>query len=145
MDAGQLNTLRTIANECPFIYGDAVYQARMLLHPYDSIGTEYSNPCNNSNHSMLTLPETEDGSAKKFGLYPNPNKGEMTLFYTLNELDKGEIVIYNLEGCKINSYILDANANSLSFTENELSNGVYLYHVYINNKIIQTDRIVIIK
>ncbi|MBL7890398.1 MAG: hypothetical protein JNL24_12655 [Bacteroidia bacterium] len=40
-NAGQLATLRAIANECPYEYGIAVYEARMLVQPYDSLLTVY--------------------------------------------------------------------------------------------------------
>ena len=142
-DASQLATLRTIANECPFEYGDAVYSARVLLQPYDSIGTDYAEPCI-ENRSMISSDEAsimEQG----FELFPNPNKGIMTLVYQLNETDRGELSIYDLAGRKLKAYSLITGNTTLTIEENDLSNGVYLYQVIINDKKVKTDRVVIIK
>ncbi|MGQ0829391.1 MAG: T9SS type A sorting domain-containing protein [Bacteroidota bacterium] len=39
---------------------------------------------------------------------------------------------------------LNEGSNTLSINENELRNGVYLYQIIINDKIIKTDKLVII-
>jgi len=71
--------------------------------------------------------------------------GEMVLAYKIEESEKGEVVIYNIEGRKISSYILNANSSSIIIRENDLSNGIYLYKIYVNDKAVKTDRIIIIK
>ena len=143
LDASQLTTLRIIANECPFEYGDAVYSARVLLQAYDSIGTEYSEPCE-EDRSMISASEV-NVREQGFVLYPNPNKGIMTLAYQLNDSDNGELSIYDLAGRKLKTYPLNTRNTTLTIEENDLSNGIYLYQVIINDKKVKTDRVVIIK
>jgi len=80
-----------------------------------------------------------------FELFPNPNNGIMNFNYHLKASEKGEVVLYNIEGRKINSYNLNANSSSIIIKENDLSNGIYLYKIYVNDKAVKTDRIIIIK
>ncbi len=81
----------------------------------------------------------------KFKLYPNPNNGTMLLDYSLNSTEKGELMIYDLTGKKIITYSLN-NANSqLQINDEEFNNGIYIYHIVVNDKIQKSDKLVIIK
>jgi Secretion system C-terminal sorting domain len=149
---GDLTTLRNIAGMCPYTEGTAVYLARSLVMPYDLGGTEYENACEVllDGRTMLanTNSETEEVTIENetaFLLYPNPNNGSMMLNYAINATDNAMLFIYDVTGRAINNYKLDASANTLSIKENELVNGIYLYKVLINGKVVKTDRLIIIK
>jgi len=96
------------------------------------------------NRSMIASSE-ENYLENAIQLFPNPNTGSMTLTYNLNEGDKGELIIFDLTGRKLNTYVLNSNSSYTTIEENNLSNGVYLYQVNINSKPVKTDRLIIIK
>jgi hypothetical protein len=144
-DAGQLATLRAIANKCPYEYGIAVYEARMLVQPYDSLLTVYENICEGEQNRMMFSETNTTITFREFTIYPNPNNGSMNLNYEIGSHDKGEVIIYDISGRKINAYVLNANVNILKIDENALENGVYMYSIFINGQIAQSDKIVIIK
>ncbi len=87
----------------------------------------------------------EHQKIKPFTISPNPSNGNMVLQYSLNPSDKAEINIYDISGKLINSYLLNASESKISINEEHLNNGIYFYKIIINNKIIQSDKLVIIK
>lgn len=93
----------------------------------------------------ITSVENIAISNYQFQVYPNPNNGKMILDYSLNSNDKGEIVIYDVTGKLITSYSLDNKINQLIIDNEQLNNGVYFYHIEVNNKIVKSDKLVIIK
>ena len=78
-------------------------------------------------------------------MYPNPNNGTMQLDYTLNEGDKGELTIYDLMGRTVNRYFLHADEHMLFIREEALKNGIYIYRLVINDKMVSSDKLIIIK
>lgn len=144
-NANQLSTLRAIANECPYEYGIAVYEARMLVQPYDNLLTVYENACEGAQNRMMFSETNTAVTFREFTMYPNPNNGSMNLAYEVGAKDKGEVIFYDLSGRKVNSYSLNANESNLKIDENALENGVYMYSILINGQIVQSDKIVIIK
>ncbi|MGZ4155739.1 MAG: T9SS type A sorting domain-containing protein [Bacteroidia bacterium] len=147
-DSTELSTLRDIAGMCPYSEGTGVYLARSLVMSYDPEGTEYQNSCEiatDRSMSLIDAPTQETAVENNFVLYPNPNNGEMTLNYKINEQENGNLIIYDITGRQINSYKLTSANNSLIIKENELSNGIYLYKIVIGTKTVKSDRLVIIK
>ncbi len=80
-----------------------------------------------------------------FNLYPNPNNGSMMLDYNLKDNTNATLQIVDITGKLINTYKLQNNVGSLSINEQSLINGVYFYRILVGDKIIKTDKLVIIK
>ncbi|MGQ0828229.1 MAG: T9SS type A sorting domain-containing protein [Bacteroidota bacterium] len=78
----------------------------------------------------------------KINLYPNPSNGNILLNYTIKQ--NGILNIYDVTGKLIEEHELSANRNELQLTTN-LNNGIYLYHVIMNDKIMKSGKLVIIK
>jgi len=93
----------------------------------------------------LNIGIQEHQKIKPFTISPNPNNGNMLLQYSLNPTDKAEINIYDISGKLINSYLLNSSANKISINEEQLENGVYFYQIIVNNTIVQSDKLIIIK
>jgi ribosomal protein S6 len=117
----------------------------MLVQPYDSLLTVYENICEGEQNRMMFSETNTTITFREFTIYPNPNNGSMNLNYEIGSHDKGEVIIYDISGRKINAYVLNANVNILKIDENALENGVYMYSIFINGQIAQSDKIVIIK
>ncbi len=141
----------SIANQCPISGGDGVYQARVLLMTIENNVIEFVDNCNEKS-SIRSEPQVNITSSylqtitsSNYKLYPNPNNGNMLLDYTINQGDTGIIKIYDLAGKLICSYPLNANNNQLQINNADLNNGIYIYHITVNNTIVKSDKLVIIK
>jgi Secretion system C-terminal sorting domain len=88
-----------------------------------------------------------ENTLSKIGLkvYPNPSNGLMQVDYKIAENAKAELIIYDLTGRMLSSYQMDGGTNSLQIDEDKLDNGIYFYQVIINNEIIESNKIVIVK
>jgi len=140
--------LTNLINGCVPRDGIVVLQARALYSLiYSDFTIRYDNcPVNNNSKSdAQSITHTNNTNERFINLYPNPNTGYMTLDYLLNDNEKGLLTIYDIAGRKISSYELLSGQSSLIINESLLKNGIYYYNVIINNELIKTDRIVIIK
>ena len=81
----------------------------------------------------------------QFNLYPNPNNGNMQLDYTLGHREKGELIIYDIRGKELRNYQLTEGKGVLVIGETAFKNGIYLYKIRVNDKVVITDKLVIIR
>ncbi len=81
----------------------------------------------------------------KWNLYPNPNKGVMTLEYDLGNMNDATMNLYDVTGKLLTVYKLPSAKGTLQMNEQTLENGIYFYHILVEGKSIKTDKIVIIK
>ncbi len=87
----------------------------------------------------------ENQSITTFKLFPNPSNGMISLQYLLNADDKAEMRIYDLAGRFIDSHLLNSSVNQLIINEDHLNNGIYFYQIIIDDKVVKSDKFVIIK
>ena len=80
-----------------------------------------------------------------FNLYPNPNDGNMTLNYQLKLKETGIMKLYSSMGILVGSYKLDPMNNKLIVNNLTLASGVYTYQVIIKNKLVYSNKVIIIK
>jgi hypothetical protein len=80
-----------------------------------------------------------------FDLYPNPSDGNLQLHYTLQANEKGKMLVYDLSGKQLKEYLLPSNNSQLQITNSDLESGVYFYQIIINDRIMKSDKLIIIK
>jgi hypothetical protein len=138
--------LNNIAIQCPLSGGNAVYQARITLMTMANDVIEFIDNCDKGQRSLIqSHPVTENGDFN-FRLYPNPNDGNMTFDYSSPDYSNGKLMLYDVTGRFVNSYNLNEGLNnSLKISEDQLQNGIYIYKIFVNNEIIASDRVVIVK
>ncbi len=90
-----------------------------------------------------SVDELSDGLSIK--LYPNPNNGQMQLNYKLNEGDNGELRIMDVTGRLIAKYNLLSTPNTLQISQTGLDNGIYLYQVLTNGRLVNSNKLIIAK
>ncbi len=103
-------------------------------------------------------PQQESSSRIKLHKsYPNPAKGTTQIsFSSKTQITQPEITIYNLIGQKLatlsceeenseDGYRFYVDWNCTSDNGEEVPSGVYLYNVSVNNSIIQTDKLMIMR
>ena len=84
-------------------------------------------------------PATDAVLAHK--LYPNPNNGSFTLWLQTEELDVSNIVVWNLTGQKVYTNTVTRGENQIDL---DVSNGLYLYKITVNNSTEWTGKISIV-
>ena len=95
-------------------------------------------PCTDTNDAVI---EYEDPFHLK--LFPNPNDGNMTASYTLKQNDKALFTIYDVMGKEMNDYKLNSSSDKLEIKDLHLKNGIYFYRVIVNDRVVKSDKIVI--
>lgn len=89
---------------------------------------------------ILNYKETKD----IVNVYPNPSNGSFSFEYTIKQDDTGIIRIYDLTGKLVEEQQLISDKNQLQLNST-ICNGIYLYQVIVNDSIIKSDKLVIIK
>jgi hypothetical protein len=146
LTAQEIIILQGIAQLCPFTDGNAVYLARGLLAPIDTI--EYISSCEGEteeNSERIAAPYVQESNSASFKLYPNPTNGSVTLDYQLNETETGKLDVYTITGNLVISIDLDNAQKSKTVTLPQIDSGVYLYKVTVNGELKKVERLVIIK
>ncbi len=144
--AGDSSAIYSIASQCQSQGGNVVWQARMMY--FDIIGerVSFDDYCLEEGKSMVHNTNTSaPKQSNNVRLYPNPNNGNFTLEYHLEDNETGSIAIYDIAGKLIKNYTLNASNASASIDADAMEAGIYLYDVLINNTKVKNDKLVIIK
>ena len=132
----EYQTLRTIAEKRPVLFGDAVYTARVMIGEEGASMDSY----------RLAHPENNEISASTIGkIYPNPTKDEAYLDYQLKEGQKGTISIYSISGQLLYEKALNSDNSKLIISTSNLNSGLYFYKVIVDEAIIANEKLMIIK
>ncbi len=78
-------------------------------------------------------------------VYLNPASEFLSINYKIEVSDIGMFEVYNLMGEKIITLILNSSEGEQKLSLSTLSSGSYLYKYTINNRIVKTDKLVIVK
>jgi len=78
-------------------------------------------------------------------VYPNPNDGKFLLKYSIPDKQSVEFIIFDVIGSKLKTYQLEGGMKERNIANKALKNGLYFYKVIVNNRVILTDKLVIIK
>ncbi|MBI4649014.1 MAG: right-handed parallel beta-helix repeat-containing protein [Bacteroidia bacterium] len=101
----------------------------------------------------LNIPvnKTQNESQKQannylFGSSANPVKENAVIWYQLPEnCTDARLDIFDNTGRKINSYRLSEQENSLEIDFKNLDNGIYFYRLVLDDKPVETKRLIVIK
>jgi bacillolysin len=119
------------------------------IEPACSGGARYAstNIPNNSGVSGANEISTarEVHSTNFIMCFPNPNNGNMSFKYHLNDNEIGEILITEITGKKINSVKLPQGSENYSFYDPSLQSGIYYYQFKVNGNTVKSDKIIISK
>jgi hypothetical protein len=95
----------------------------------------------NDSIKLNLLPYEKDS----LSVYPNPNDGNMSVDYNLNESEAGTFILYDLLGKELINFQLYSGKNIFTITDKNLEKGIYTYRAFAGNKQIASDKIVVIK
>ncbi len=108
------------------------------------------NTCTNNNNARITAPASENTEniqpEKTHGvkIYPNPTKDEFTVEYYYDEGKTGRLEIYSVLGEKLVNIEIKPN-EILNINVSSFYKGVYLCKVSVNNIIVYTEPLIIIR
>jgi hypothetical protein len=145
-----LDNLSAIADLCPQLYGNAVYQSRALLQSITYVGKMYVDSCDNSKVRKSVWLDDEpksvsvaDGVQAK--LYPNPNNGSFTLAYDLKKYNAADVLVYDVTGKVVYKTNLDNLENLKQINTSNLQSGIYFIQLIHDKNLLWTDKLVIQK
>ncbi len=155
-EATTLEDIKTLALQCPYIAGDAVYKARNILAPIET-NMRYDDLyiCNNQGvyKGGINTYNTENESL--FGdetilknslvlniakVYPNPSEGLLKIDYKI-ETD-GALKLYDISGRLVRTIALPSNTQHIITDIQDLVNGIYTYSISISNQIFNHGKLV---
>ncbi len=143
----EIKKLQSIAIQCPYEGGYGVYSARALLSAMDN--TVYSNTCESGmpNKSGLKLaPSGSDttGNFRGISVYPNPANDKLNVALDLKDGQTATLTVYDLTGKLALSSIITGNS-IVEVSTFILSEGLYIYKIDIDNTLVKTGKLSIIR
>ncbi len=145
--SGQIDSLESIASQCPEEGGNAVFKARSILAVINE-NTLFDDdefnciPVEERNRDQARVAES---ILLEFKLYPNPAKDEIMLEWPSNLAGEGTVVLFDLTGReKFRRALIFDNHKTLLQT-NTLPAGIYLCKVIKGNVVIYTEKIILIR
>ncbi|MDQ3108401.1 MAG: T9SS type A sorting domain-containing protein, partial [Bacteroidota bacterium] len=149
ISAQQRTDIENIAAQCPVTGGPAVYQARALLTAVYDDYVEWVDNCNFPNSPPAPRfgnpSPGENASSAAVNLYPNPNNGEMSLDYTLQEGQTAVFYILDVTGRVLMTKELANNEQHTQVSAADLASGIYIWQVIIDGKVARIDKLIIAK
>lgn len=120
--------LYSIAYQSPRVSGNAVYQARAMLGLIILDTETYS-----AKSAQLTNADNIE-SESNLKLYPNPATELIQYEFDIEEMEKGNIKIYNILGSVLEEINVNHKISKGSIDLTKFSKGVYLFELNIFGK-----------
>jgi hypothetical protein len=144
MDSTQLAFITNLAYACPSNYTTANAQAVLHLL-YGTEFEECEEMANRRSFSLIkdvvfTIPDTDAWVEDNF---PNPFTDETLINYYLPEESTGSIVVTDMYGREIASYILANGENTLNVKSDAWAPGVYSYSFIVDGKSLEHKKMII--
>lgn len=156
----EIDDINTLAFQCPYVAGNAVFKARMLNAMYYP-GAYYEDLeiCNNIgvykngkglfdeennviNHRVSDLTVLNNENIK---LYPNPASENVTLQYQLANNENGILILFDILGREVKRILLSNKKETVMINVHDLQQGVYTYQYVVNDIQRSTGKLIIAK
>lgn len=124
-----------------------VVQGVSALTKYEVYSLPGTIPCVECSSGIITGLTPTDEELKKIEpiIYPNPTSGELKLNYKLPlGCTKAKILIFDLNGKQVKEYTITDTFTNILLPE-AFNDGMYLYSIKVNNEIIKTEKIILVK
>ncbi len=155
------NSLYNVKNYCTYTVNarrnwwgstDSITIASKIYDYYDNINygkVIFSNWLNTTHTAvycpddiLLTIPEKNEINAPKINIYPNPFNNYTTIEFENPNKKNHSLTIYDYQG-KIVQNTNNITTDKIIIERKELSNGLYLFKLNTDEKIIATGKIII--
>lgn len=125
--AEQADDLFNVANQCPLVGGNAVFQARALYYLVDP-EQEFDDPLLCLQQGLITK-SMKVPTANAVSMVPNPADDDATLVLTTPLEEGGQLLMTNSMGSVVLSIRIPADQLRTAVHVNTLATGIYHYSV----------------
>ena len=136
--------LLSIAHECPFVGGQAVYKARALYRLVNPIEAYDDYPLCHS-LGLLRKRPTDDSPLLESIVYPNPSSNSATLAYSISEDTKTTLEIFDFSLKLVFTEVLNNAERQKQLNLGNYIQGLYIYNIIQNNHVISTGKFSIVR
>ncbi len=138
----QIETLHTIANQCPLAGGNAVMYARSLLYLIE--GYKIYDDKNICALQGINLRQKAKRKIATASMYPNPADEKVTFNYYSNASQKLKIELYNSFGQKVYDNNLSNTSTAFDLSLKLYAPGIYCCKILSDGQSILSEKLVII-
>lgn len=110
---------------------------------YETPETGVVNIIDNESCVSSTRPEVTKGSQKTYELYPNPAYGSFNIRSIRNFKNDTQFILSSMTGQVISKYQLLAFQNQFNCQVEDLSTGIYFWHILQAGNLIESGKIII--
>ncbi|MFN4254401.1 MAG: T9SS type A sorting domain-containing protein [Saprospiraceae bacterium] len=121
---GQLDTLTDIANQCPLLGGDAVYEARSVVSYLTGVSFDDDSLCQQAAANRSATPEAARQLGSSVVLFPNPTTGKVYWFGLQGRLV--DVKVYD----RLGRLMLERNTDEPSLDLSALPSGTYRVSIF---------------
>lgn len=139
-------TLKSIAAQCPYSGGNAVFAARAMLSAYDKTYYDDKALCLEQGILWRTQKPKKETITTSWGISiaPNPTTDKINITLT-NKHPEGSIELYDLYGRLLETVVFGKDTNAHVLDINAYTAGVYIVKVKGNDNNSFTKKVVLIK
>jgi hypothetical protein len=151
LSQSEKDSVKYIADLCPFVGGLAVYRARMLYNNIEPMAWSDRAICNALNlnkngeeddgelidQSLLELASQDD-----IKVFPNPASTQLNIEYNLAETEKAQFLLFDIIGKELLQLHLRPNVHKVSFSMNNQKPGIYIGKYIVNGVVKSTHKII---
>jgi hypothetical protein len=140
----QVDSIYSIAWQCPFVGGPAVFRARSLyVYMDDTTFFDDDLICISQGYEYRSTKNTNP--ERIFSLFPNPAKNTVTLTYQLNKNSNGMVQVSNNMGETVMELAINAEKNEIAFDISSLINNIYVVSIVTKNGLVYREKLAIVK
>jgi hypothetical protein len=135
LDSLQLATLESIAEQCPFTGGNAVYRARALLGAATQVFVTYNDSLLCISAELLSIrPENEllihaEKEEAVFNIYPNPASEEVNIAWSAPSDNPGVLQIFDVFGRQMQQLVLSPGTTVHTLNVRDFPEGLYIFRI----------------
>jgi len=82
---------------------------------------------------------------KQVGVYPNPAQNELYFVFDMQDVQTIVVSLYDINGRLVGNKQFENNNEIHKLELNELTNGIYFYQIIAGDKVVKSNKVVIIK
>ncbi|HFA51147.1 MAG TPA: T9SS type A sorting domain-containing protein [Bacteroidetes bacterium] len=145
LQAGQITALESIASQCPYTGGTAVFRARGLLTGRSELVFNDSEICGAGEMPLLQNPGNNASvlDQQAFEIFPNPATGSFTVKVVGGEPMLRELQVLDLQGKLLLKRTLAEEEHSTVVNTNGLVSGMYFVKVLEEGKAVFSEKLIV--
>lgn len=138
-DSSEVALLESIAEQCPFTGGNAVYRARALLALLTKEAAVYNDSLACLPAQALVAPSSVSRiqmshPIMELKIYPNPTRGEVDIVWNGAVEQSGRIAVFDLFGGQIQQVQIPVGSMGQNLSLRHLPEGLYVVRTWLDNQ-----------